>query len=114
MSLVPSSLDRALIAIRRHLLPFLFLLYLVAYLDRVNISFAAPGSAEACSARLTITSSVSLLAPLPRLEGLGALERFDAEGLDSNVRLCATTLAKAHKQFGYIVTLLMGHRPVED
>ena len=43
MSLVPSSLDRALIAIRRHLLPFLFLLYLVAYLDRVNISFAAAG-----------------------------------------------------------------------
>ena len=44
MSLVPpSSLDRALVAIRRHLLPFLFLLYLVAYLDRVNISFAAAG-----------------------------------------------------------------------
>jgi len=33
--------DRALAAIRRHLLPFLFLLYVVAYLDRVNISFAA-------------------------------------------------------------------------
>lgn len=43
MSPVPSSLDSALIAIRRHLLPFLFLLYLVAYLDRVNISFAAAG-----------------------------------------------------------------------
>jgi MFS transporter, ACS family, tartrate transporter len=38
-----SSLDRAFVAIRRHLLPFLFLLYLVAYLDRVNISFAAAG-----------------------------------------------------------------------
>lgn len=30
-------------ALRRHLLPFLFVLYLVAYLDRVNISFAAAG-----------------------------------------------------------------------
>jgi len=40
---MPSSLDRALAAIRRHLLPFLFVLYLVAYLDRVNISFAAVG-----------------------------------------------------------------------
>ena len=38
-----TSLDRALAAIRRHLLPFLFVLYLVAYLDRVNISFAAVG-----------------------------------------------------------------------
>ena len=38
-----SSLDRALAAIRRQLLPFLFVLYLVAYLDRVNISFAAVG-----------------------------------------------------------------------
>lgn len=32
-----------MVGIRRHLLPFLFLLYLVAYLDRVNISFAAAG-----------------------------------------------------------------------
>ena len=38
-----APLDRALVGIRRHLLPFLFLLYLVAYLDRVNISFAAAG-----------------------------------------------------------------------
>jgi ACS family tartrate transporter-like MFS transporter len=38
-----ASLDRALAAIRRQLLPFLFVLYLVAYLDRVNISFAAAG-----------------------------------------------------------------------
>lgn len=30
-------------ALRRRLLPFLFLLYVVAYLDRVNISFAADG-----------------------------------------------------------------------
>lgn len=37
------SLDSALASIRRHLLPFLFVLYLVAYLDRVNISFAAAG-----------------------------------------------------------------------
>lgn len=41
--LVLRPLDRALVGIRRHLLPFLFLLYLVAYLDRVNISFAAAG-----------------------------------------------------------------------
>ncbi|MFZ9463810.1 MAG: MFS transporter, partial [Vulcanococcus sp.] len=34
---------RAMAALRRHLLPFLFVLYLVAYLDRVNISFAAAG-----------------------------------------------------------------------
>lgn len=37
------GLDRALAAVRRHLLPLLFLLYLVAYLDRVNLSFAAAG-----------------------------------------------------------------------
>jgi len=37
------SLDRALAALRRHLLPFLFLLYVIAYLDRVNVSFAAAG-----------------------------------------------------------------------
>lgn len=30
-------------ALRRHLLPFLFVLYVVAYLDRVNVSFAAVG-----------------------------------------------------------------------
>ena len=39
-------LDRALAAIRRQLLPFLFVLYLVAYLDRVNISFAAAGLSQ--------------------------------------------------------------------
>ena len=39
-------MDRALAAIRRHLLPFLFVLYLVAYLDRVNISFAAQGLSQ--------------------------------------------------------------------
>jgi len=33
----------ALAAINRRLLPFLFLLYVVAYLDRVNIAFAATG-----------------------------------------------------------------------
>ena len=33
-------------ALRRHLLPFLFVLYLVAYLDRVNISFAAVGVSQ--------------------------------------------------------------------
>ncbi|MGE0814809.1 MAG: MFS transporter [Vicinamibacterales bacterium] len=33
--------DTVLPAVRRRLIPFLFLLYLVAYLDRVNIGFAA-------------------------------------------------------------------------
>ena len=36
------GLEQALRKVRRHLLPFLFVLYLVACLDRVNISFAAP------------------------------------------------------------------------
>jgi sugar phosphate permease len=36
-------LNRALTALQRHLLPFLFLLYVIAYLDRVNVSFAAAG-----------------------------------------------------------------------
>ena len=35
------ALDLAHAQIRRHLLPFLFILYVVAYLDRVNVSFAA-------------------------------------------------------------------------
>jgi len=34
---------RALAAMRRHLLPLLFVLYVIAYLDRVNVSFAAAG-----------------------------------------------------------------------
>jgi MFS transporter, ACS family, tartrate transporter len=38
-----SDLEAAMAAIRRHLLPFLFILYIIAYLDRVNISFAAAG-----------------------------------------------------------------------
>ena len=46
MPVMELPLDRALGAIRRHLLPFLFLLYLVAYLDRVNISFAAAGVSQ--------------------------------------------------------------------
>jgi MFS family permease len=36
-------LNRAVAALQRHLLPFLFLLYVIAYLDRVNVSFAAAG-----------------------------------------------------------------------
>ena len=36
-------LNRALGALQRHLLPFLFVLYVIAYLDRVNVSFAAAG-----------------------------------------------------------------------
>lgn len=35
--------QQAIASLRRHLLPFLFVLYLVAYLDRVNVSFAAAG-----------------------------------------------------------------------
>ena len=46
MVLQLSPLNRALEAIRRQLLPFLFVLYLVAYLDRVNISFASAGLSE--------------------------------------------------------------------
>ena len=38
-----SHLEASMAAIRRHLLPFLFVLYIVAYLDRVNVSFAAAG-----------------------------------------------------------------------
>ncbi|MBM5799676.1 MAG: MFS transporter [Cyanobacteria bacterium K_DeepCast_35m_m2_023] len=38
-----ADLDRALAALRRHLLPFLFVLYVIAYLDRVNVSYAAAG-----------------------------------------------------------------------
>ena len=38
-----SDLDRALAALRKYLLPFLFVLYVIAYLDRVNVSFAAAG-----------------------------------------------------------------------
>lgn len=33
----------ALVVVRRRLIPFLFVLYVVAYLDRVNVSFAASG-----------------------------------------------------------------------
>jgi ACS family tartrate transporter-like MFS transporter len=35
------ALESALVKARRRLLPFLFLLYVVAYLDRVNVGFAA-------------------------------------------------------------------------
>lgn len=45
-SMTAAALERSSAAIRRHLLPFLFVLYLVAYLDRVNISFAAAGVSE--------------------------------------------------------------------
>jgi ACS family tartrate transporter-like MFS transporter len=41
-----AALDRALAALRRHLLPFLFVLYVIAYLDRVNVSFAAAGVSQ--------------------------------------------------------------------
>ena len=35
------DLDRAIVAARRRLIPFLFLLYIVAYLDRINVGFAS-------------------------------------------------------------------------
>src|SRR5215204_5372565 len=39
---VPSEdLARAVSKARRRLIPFLFLLYIIAYLDRVNVGFAA-------------------------------------------------------------------------
>jgi len=38
---VVSATDRAVARARRRLVPFLFLLYVVAYLDRVNVGFAA-------------------------------------------------------------------------
>ena len=39
---MPSAVaDSTLATVRRRLIPFLFLLYVVAYLDRVNIGFAA-------------------------------------------------------------------------
>lgn len=34
-------MDRAIAAARRRLIPFLFLLYIVAYLDRINVGFAS-------------------------------------------------------------------------
>lgn len=37
----PVDLERAVATARRRLVPFLFLLYVVAYLDRVNVGFAA-------------------------------------------------------------------------
>ena len=38
---VPTSTESAVVAkLTRHLLPFLFLLYIVAYLDRINVGFA--------------------------------------------------------------------------
>jgi ACS family tartrate transporter-like MFS transporter len=37
----PGTLATALARVRRRLIPFLFLLYVVAYLDRINVAFAA-------------------------------------------------------------------------
>ena len=37
----PPEVGSALAKARRRLLPFLFLLYVVSYLDRVNVGFAA-------------------------------------------------------------------------
>jgi len=37
----PEDLASALTAARRRLIPFLFLLYIVAYLDRINVGFAS-------------------------------------------------------------------------
>src|ERR1700730_1484225 len=41
MQMAPDTLKDALTKARRRLLPFLFLLYVVSYLDRVNVGFAA-------------------------------------------------------------------------
>jgi len=41
MQMTPDTLKDALTKARRRLLPFLFLLYVVSYLDRVNVGFAA-------------------------------------------------------------------------
>ena len=38
---VPGDLERAIATARRRLIPFLFLLYIVAYLDRINVGFAS-------------------------------------------------------------------------
>ncbi len=38
---MPSPLDTGLSKVRRRLVPFLFLLYIVAYLDRINVGFAS-------------------------------------------------------------------------
>jgi MFS family permease len=38
---LPSPLDTGLAKVRRRLVPFLFLLYIVAYLDRINVGFAS-------------------------------------------------------------------------
>ena len=35
------ALDSALARVRRHLLPFLFVLYIIAYMDRINVGFAS-------------------------------------------------------------------------
>ena len=37
----PADLVSALVKVRRRLIPFLFLLYIVAYIDRINVGFAA-------------------------------------------------------------------------
>src|SRR5262245_40699822 len=36
-----SDADAAIAKVRRRLIPFLFLLYIVSYLDRINVGFAA-------------------------------------------------------------------------
>jgi sugar phosphate permease len=36
-----AALDAAAAKVRRRLVPFLFLLYIVAYLDRINVGFAS-------------------------------------------------------------------------
>src|SRR5215207_3645604 len=51
---VTAPASNALAKVRRRLIPFLFLLYVVAYLDRINVSFAALQMNEA----LGFTSAV--------------------------------------------------------
>ncbi|TEX51809.1 MAG: hypothetical protein B7C55_03655 [Actinomycetales bacterium mxb001] len=45
-STLSAPASSALVLVRRRLVPFLFVLYVVAYLDRVNISFAAAATSR--------------------------------------------------------------------
>ena len=47
---IPSDRAAVLSRVTRRLIPFVFLCYVVAYIDRVNIGFAASASCSATSA----------------------------------------------------------------
>ena len=93
------------------LIPWLILDGIAAWRP-VSLSFSVCSSA----AGLGPGSSprTSLFEPLARdWKGSVQLDRLDAEGLDSFGRPCATTLAKAHMQFGYMVASLMVQSSME-